>query len=490
MQLIQALLAETVPLSLAGGIAGVLMANWGLATLRSLIPASVPRVDQIALDSSALLFALLLSLIAGALFGLIPAATVSRVHVGTALKESSGRGHSGSRGGERIRGRFVVAQLALTLVLLNCGALLLRSYVGLRSEDQGFDHENTLTMAVSLSGPRYERVPERYAFLERAARELAALPGVHHAGAASKLPLLGGTNGRVRAEHQPPRAGPADGIMTEFTVVVSDYIDAIGVPLLRGRTPTVEDTVGAHYGAVVNRTLAEKLWPDEDPIGKRFTFFENPPRWLTVIGVVSDVRQWGPEAQPLPEAYVPYPFFPMQRMYLTIGADADAAGLIGLAKARLFELDREQPVSRFRTMAEVLRSSLERREFYTLMTGLFAVVALLLAAVGLYGVLSQHVARRTQEIGLRMALGAKRGDVMRLVLRRGLRLAAAGLAIGGLGLIVSVSLLASLLYGVTPWDPLALAATGGSLTGIALLGCLMPALRATRVQPIVALRGE
>jgi predicted permease len=384
----------------------------------------------------------------------------------------------------------VVAQLALGLVLLNCGALLVRSYGNLRGTDQGFDQDHVLTMAVSLTGPEYDDVAERFTYFEDAKQTLATLPGVHHAGVTNKLPLRGGSNARTRSEDQPPRSGPVDGVLTEITPVIPDYFKAMGIPLLAGRTPTLEDTVSAHYGAVINQSLADRLWPGQNPIGRRFTFDENPPAWLTVVGVVGDVRQWGAEREPIPEAFTPYTFFPLERMYLTLGVDGDPAAVAGAARQRLFEIDPDSPTFQVRTMGDVLHASFERRRFYTFMTGLFAVLAVVLAAVGVFGVLSQYVTQRTHEIGLRAALGAARTEVLRLVVGRTLRMFAVGLAVGLIGMVMSRRLLAGMLYEVGGWDLAAIAVTVGVLAVVALLGSMAPALRATRVSPVVALRAE
>jgi hypothetical protein len=281
-----------------------------------------------------------------------------------------------------------------------------------------------------------------------------------------------------------------DGVLTEITAVLPGYLEAMSIPLISGRTPTFDDTVSARYGAVINQSLADDLWPGRNPIGMRFTFDENPPAWLTVVGVVGDVRQWGAEREPIPEAFTPYSFFPPARMYLTLRAAGDPAALAGAARQRLFEIDPDVPTFQIRTMADVLQRSFERRRFYTFMTGLFAVLAVVLATVGLFGVLSQFVSQHTREIGLRSALGAARSEVLRLVLGRTLRMFAVGFFAGMLGIFLSGRLIAGMLYEVGGWDVSTIAVTISMLAAAALFGSLAPALRATRVSPVVALRAE
>ena len=487
---VRALLVETLVLSLVGGVAGVILAYWGIAGLRLVMPSTMPSASDVALDIPALGFGLAISVLAGLAFGLIPCLTASRADIRSMLGEGGWRSSGEGRKQGRFRSRFVVAQLALGLVLLNCGALLVRSYGNLRGTDQGFDQDHVLTMAVSLTGPEYDDVAERFTYFEDAKQTLATLPAVHHVGVTNKLPLRGGSNARTRSEDQPPRSGPVDGVLTEITPVIPDYFEAIGIPFLAGRTPTLEDTVSAHYGAVINQSLAGRLWPGQNPIGRRFTFDEDPPAWLTVVGVVGDVRQWGAEREPIPEAFTPYTFFPLERMYLTLGVDGDPAAVAGAARQRLFEIDPDSPTFQVRTMADVLHASFERRRFYTFMTGLFAMLAVVLAAVGVFGVLSQYVAQRTHEIGLRAALGAARTEVLRLVVGRTLRMFAVGLAVGLIGMVMSRRLLARMLYEVGGWDLAAIAVTVGVLAIVALMGSVAPALRATRVSPVVALRAE
>jgi putative ABC transport system permease protein len=489
-RVVRQLLTESTLLALAGGGAGGLLALGCLRVFRSLIPPTIPHAAEIAVDGPVLLFALMLSLLTGVFFGLAPALAASSTDIAGSLKQGGSHRGSGVPGRDRLRTAFVTVQFALCLMLLNGGFLLLRSYVMLRGSELGFESENVLTMALSLGGDRFDTEIEQAAFVDDVLASLRSLPDVVAVGASTKLPLLGGTNSFGRAEHEEPRARPNDGHLVEISAVLGDYHQAMGIPLLAGRRLTPADTLPAEPHVLINRAMAQRLWPDEDPLGKRFTFAEDPPEWITVVGVVGDVRQWGLEYRPRPEIYMPYSQRARGRIYVTLRADTDPQTLLAAVRARILAVDPEQPVSEIRTTEQILQGSLERREFFTLMTGIFAVIALVLASVGIYGVVSYQMQQRTREIGVRVAIGAAGGAVLRLVLMRGVKLVAYGLVLGVAGALASGAVLASLLWGVGPRDPMTLTFTGVVLAGLALLGSLVPAVRATHVSPVRALRAE
>jgi predicted permease len=483
------LLTESTLLALAGGVAGVALAVGGLSVLRSLIPPTIPRVEDIAVDGPVLFFALGLSLFTGVFFGLAPALTASRTNLADSLKDGSVRGVLGGRR-DKLRTAFVTVQFALCLMLLNGGFLLVRSYMLLRGSELGFDSERVLTMAVSLGQDRFETATEQAGFIDDVLASLRSLPGVEAVGASSKLPLLGGTNSTGRAEHQEPAVRPNDGTLIEVSSVLGDYHEAMGIPLLAGRRLTPADTLAAEANILINRAMAERLWPDEDPLGKRMTFTENPPRWRTVVGLVGDTRQWGLEYGARPEMYYHYTHRATQRVYLTLRTETDPATLAAGARARILTVDPDQPVSEVRTMAQIVGGALEAREFFTLMTGLFALVALMLASAGIYGVVSYQFQQRSHEMGVRIAMGATRNSVLGMVLGRGLKLAGYGLMLGVAGALASGRVVTSFLWGVGAFDLPTLTSTGLVLVGVALLGSIVPAVRATRVSPVEALRTD
>ena len=483
------LLTESTLLALAGGVAAVLLAYWSLGVLKALIPPSIPRTGDIRLDAGVLIFAASISLGTGVLFGLVPALAASRTQLTEVLKE----GHQTVKTGWgrlRTRNVFVIAQFALGLVLANAGLLLIQSYATLNDVDQGFDQERTLTMALSLDGERYDEPQERQAFYDELVPRLEAIPGVDGGAAVSKLPLRGGTNGPSITEERYAQDPNQDGMLTERTAIVGDYFRAMGIPLLAGRTLLPEDADTVHTGVVINEAAAQRFWPDDDPLGKRFGFGGDPPHWLTVVGVVGDVRQWGAERAARPEVYFDYRLASRTRMLLVLSADGDPAALVGPAREAVLSVDPLQPVSEIQTMGQILAAQLSGREFYTLLISLFSALALVLAAAGIYGVMSYFVVLSTRELGIRLALGAGHSGVIGIVVRRAIGIVGFGLLFGLGGIFVSTRVIGSLLYHIRPLDIPTILYGVGFLLVMGVVASLIPAFRTTRISPVEALRME
>jgi putative ABC transport system permease protein len=487
-RVIQQLLTESVLLSAAGGVAALILAYWSLGAIKALVPPTIPRTDSIGLSSEVFAFAVVISIATGVLFGFAPALRASRAHLTDALKETE---PVGRKGRSRFGGRnaFVIAQFALSLILANAGLLLIRSYATLCDVDQGFDREHTLTMALSLGGERYDEADEWRAFHNELIPRLEAIPGVRHAAAVSKLPLRGGTNGPVITEDQLTSAPDQDGTLMEITTIVGDYFESLAIPLLAGRTLRPDDADSVNPGVVINEAAARRLWPDQDPLGKRYAFGGNPP-WLTVVGVVGNVRQAGPERGVRAETYGDFSLRARARMYLTVMAEGDPATLIRPIRDAVLAVDPQQPVSEIRTMGEILAVDMSGREFFTFLIALFSALALVLAAAGIYGVISYFVVRRTRELGIRLALGAGQRGLLILVIRRALWIVGIGLVFGVAGIFGSTRIIANLLYGVEPLDLTSIFGGIGFLLLVGLVAALIPAFRTTRISPLTALRAE
>jgi predicted permease len=492
-RIVRQLLTESLLLSLLGGAAGVALAIWAMTFLRAVIPADIPRVTNIGIDATVLGYALVISVLTGIVFGLAPALSASRTNLTESLKEGRGSQQGGSRH-SLLRGALVAGQFALALVLANGAALMVQSYLQFRGQEQGFDAENVLTVNVSLQGERYEDSWARDAFLRQAIDHIGAIPGVIHAGATSKLPLNGGTNGSVWTEDNPERPlSGSFGPLIEFSRVSGDFFEAMGIGLLAGRFPIADDSVSASPGTIINQEMASGLWPDQNAIGKRYSFRTEPPNWMTVVGVVADVRQWGPYRRARAEHYLPYAapgWAAGYRMYLTVKTELDPLSIVDPVRQAVLAVDGDLPISQIRTMEGVLSEQFAGQRFNTLLVGLFAGIALLLVAAGVYGVVSFFVAQTSHEIGIRMALGAGRGRVLGLTVLRGLRLALIGAVIGTGGVFASTQVIRSLLYGASPVDIPTIIAGVLALVGVGALASLIPAQRAARVNPVTALRSE
>ena len=499
-RLVRQTLTESLVLSLAGAAAGVALAAYGLRILVWLAPASIPRVDGIVLDGRVLLATLAVSLLTAIGFGLAPALHASAVRVQDALQEG-GRGAAESRRRSRLRRLFVASEVALALVLLVGAGLMMRSFAALQRIDPGWDPRNVLTMVVSVGGTKQAEPDRRAVFYGELLARVRAVPGVRAAGLINHLPIAGDIWGLPYAVGGRPRPLRGESPVAAYRVVFPGYFRAMRIPLLRGRDVAESDGPSAAEVVVVNEYLANRQWPGEDPIGRRISLEDKDgqPVWATVVGVARNSVREDWSAEPDDEVYMPWlqnTFYRTspgpQVAYMTLVArtDGDAAAMAASLRAAVWSVDPGLPISEVQTMERVVMEATAGPRFQMLLLGLFAAVAVILAAVGIYGVMSYAVSRRTREIGVRMALGANAPDVLRLVIGEAMAVALGGAAAGLAGALLLTQLMRGLLYGVGPSDPVTYAAVAALLLGIALLASYLPARRAARIDPIEALRQE
>jgi putative ABC transport system permease protein len=467
---------------------------WGVEALSKLLPESLSKLQAISVDSRVFLFTLGVTVLTAIAFGAVPAYHAARANPGDTLGET-GRDLSGGVSGRYLRRVLVVSEVALAVVLLVGAGLLIRSFQRLRQVDVGFKPDKLMTMRMVLPMPKYAKPENRRAFYDELLRRVHELPGVEAAGMITFLPLS--TSGMKFSFSVEGRNQPSDMQLpfALYRVVSPDYFSALGIPLQRGRLFDSRDSATATPAIIINRHLAEQFWPGEDPTGKRLKIgaadSQNP--WATVVGVVGNVRQAGLYGEMLPELYVPYtqerrPWVAPRD--LVVRVNGDSAALVGAVREAVWAVDKDQPVSNVRTMDQVFALAVSRERFQMLLLALFAALALVLACVGLYGVISYAVAQRTHEIGVRMALGAQPRDVLRLVIRQGMVLTIAGLVVGvGVGL-AATRVMTDMLFGVTATDAVTFVSVGVLLVIVAFLACYVPARRATKVDPLVALRYE
>jgi putative ABC transport system permease protein len=491
VRLIRQLLTESSLMALAGGTAGLLIAKWGLSVLIALSPEDIPRLDQIGIDGRVLGFTLLVSLVTGLLFGLVPALQASKPDLNESLKES---GRSATAGVERrrVRSALVVLEVALSLVLLIGAGLMIKSFSRLQKVDLGFNPDRLVSMNIQLSRTKYEG-PKAAAFFRQLIDRVGAMPGVESAGAISAIfidALPNSTNFTV--EGKPPFP-TAEQIETPVDLVTPTYFRTMGIALLKGREFTEQDGLETQPVAMINDTFARRFWPGEDPIGRRFKFGDSgsDTPWMTIVGVVGDMRRTGLDVDVRCETFLPY----TQRRFvgflsLVVRAKSDPGTIATAVRDLVWSLDPNQPVSHIRTMDQLLEGMMAQRRLNMVLFALFGGVALVLAAVGVYGVISYSVTQRTHEIGIRMALGADRADVLRLIVLNGMMLVIVGVAIGLLAAAALTRLMTALLFGVSATDPITFVAVSGILLGVALAACFVPALKAIRVDPMIALRYE
>ncbi len=493
-RLIRQNLTESILLAVLAAAAGLSLAEWSLRTLRILIPPNMLLAGQIQLDGRVLAFTLGISLASGILFGLFPAFHSFRLDLNQSLKEA-GTGLSADRGLlGRARSVLAISEVALALTLLIGAGLVLKSFSRLSAVNPGFHVERVLTSRISLGEGLYRQPERRAQFYAEALRHTAALPGVRDASFASDLPLSGAVSAAFQfdvKEKNPARA-TGDAQLALYNAVSSDYFRAMGIPMLAGRAFTDADRSGAPKVVVVSESLAKAYWPGENPLGKHVNVSSSlpNPEWSEVVGVAGDTRHFSPAAEPSEELYAPLQQEPPLGAYLIVRSVGDPVTIAGALRGAIAGVDSNEPVSELLTMEQRLSTSISPQRFRTILLSIFAGLALLLSAAGIFGVISYWATQRTREIGIRMALGAKRSDVLRLVLGQGMRLTAIGVGLGLAAAFAFSRFIASLLFGVGPDDPLTFAGVTLVLTGVSALACWIPARRAARVDPIVALRHD
>ena len=492
-RIIRQLLTESVLLATIGGAAGLLVAVWGVDSLISLNPGTIPRIREIGIDARVMSFTLFISIFTGVASGIAPALQVSKRDSVDPLKEG-GRTTAGV-GRNRFRSLLVVSEIAMSLVLLIGAGLMIKDFATLTRVDPGFNPSNVVTMGVTLLRSKYPNDEQVAALYPQMIERLAAVPGVASAGAIAELPLSGSsTSDYFTIEGRPPIARVAQPL-TECRTITPHYFESMGIPLLRGRDFAEIDTKQTPNVAVINESFARKYFSREDPLGHRIRLQGQARDPLLIVGVVGNVRDLGLEQEPSPEVYFPYLQNPLGESYnrsmiLVVRTKSDRTDMIETLRRNLLLLDRTLPVYALRPMSDYLRDALSRRRFNMALLGVFSTVALLLAAVGIYGVISYSVAQRTHEIGIRVAIGAQTRDVMKLVMGQAARLTMLGIFIGLTAALALTRLLKSLLFEVSATDPLTFAALAVLLTGVALAACLVPARRAVNLDPMVALRNE
>jgi putative ABC transport system permease protein len=483
------LLTESILLAAIGGALGVVIASYGLRLLVQLSPGDIPRLQDAAVDWRVVAFTLGVTGLTGVVFGLAPAFQAFRVDLQTALRETR-RSCSGAAS-SRLRSSLVVAEIALAMVLLAGAGLLTNSFVRLLSVPLGFNPSNVLSMELFLPEATESSWDQRTTeTLAAILKRVSEVPGVQSAGLVNSLPISGGASTDFEIVGRPAvRSG--DEPEADIRVIDPGYLRTMQIRLLKGREFTARDSADAPKVMLINQTMANAFWPGEDPLGKRVTMKDwGPPLTGEIVGVVADVKPNGPEASVGSMIYWAYPQFPSLFNYLVVRTIGEPTSVLAGIKSQVRAVNADQPVSQVRTMEQVLGESLAQRRFSLVLIAVFAAVSLLLAAVGVAGLMAFMVAQRTQEMGIRMALGAQSGDVFGLVLGQGLRLTALGLAIGLAGAFGLTRLLSSMLFGVGPGDPITFGAATVVLIGVAFLACYLPARAATRVDPMVALRYE
>lgn len=502
-RILRQLLTESVLLSLIGGAFGILVAFVMLRILHAGLPPAglsgeIPHSEKIGIDGAVLAFTIVVSLVTGIIFGLAPAIQVSRSSLSESLKEG-GRGSTGGRRSHRARSGLVISEIALSVMLLIGAGLLLRSFIVLLSQNLGFNPSRVLTMQVALPPPNYSSDSKIVNFFQQVTDQVAALPGVRAASAVNFLPLSGWTadcNFDIAGRAAPP---PGDEFTSQYRVVDSRYLHTLGIPVKEGRDFTVSDSPNAPGVALINEALAHRYWPNEDPLGKQFRIHPGPRApweadlrdgWLTIAGIVGDTREGGWAAKQVGLIYLPFTQDPSRTMRIVLRSDGDFAALTAQVRHIVEGIDPEQPVTEVHTMDVFLDSLLALRRLSMFLVLIFAGVATVLAAVGIYGVMAYSVTQRLHEIGIRMALGANPRDVLRMIVGDGMRLASAGLAIGLMTSLVVMRYLQSQLYGVQSADPITFCCVAAGLALVTLAACYFPARRATKVDPLIALRHE
>ena len=498
-RLIRQLLIESLLLALLGGAAGLLLAYWGINVLNAILPDRVPHLEKFSLDLRVLGFTLVVSLLVGVIVGLIPGLRASRLNLSETLKEG-GRASSEAPSRRRLRNLFVILEVTLTVPLLISAGLMLRSSLLLQNIDRGINLKNVLTMQISLPKAKYSTAQQTATFYRQVLQRIQTEPGVQSASAVNFLPLTNledTTSLSIEGGKPPP---PGQNITVSYRVIDQNYFRTMGIPLLRGRYFTEQDNDESHGVVMINQTMARRYWPDEDPVGRRlqpqFPAAKVPWRpessnnWLTIVGVVGDVKEDGLNDQTSAEIYLPYLQNPSSLMNLLVRSTSDPLRLVPSVRSQVLAVDGDQPVYNIKTMENVFSQSVAEPQVITSLLATFAAVALILAAIGVYSVMSYSVAQRTHEIGVRMALGAQQRHVLRMIVGQGLKLVLVGVAIGVTTAFAVTRVISNLLFGVTATDPAIFVVVPLLLVVIAMLASYFPARRALKVDPMIALRNE
>jgi putative ABC transport system permease protein len=483
------LLTESFLLGAIGGAFGLALASWGIDLVLAAIPFELPFWMKFNLDNRVLGFTIGISLLTALVCGTAPALQASRVDLNETIKEG-GRGAAGANH-HRLRRLLVIAEVALSLILLIGAGLLMREFLRLQGINPGFKPENVLTMRIGLPGSKYDTPEKRRTFFQELIERIEALPGVQEAGATSHLPLRGARWLNLWVEGIPVlSAGQAPTI--NLNVITPSYFKAMGIPILTGRDFTDADTRDGLKVTIIDERLAREYWPNQSPLGKRIRLSppENNEPWSTIVGVVGNVKNESLSLTQNKSVYLPHAQISLGGMGLAVRAAASPESVVVAIREQVKGMDPNLPVTQVLTMTEVVSRSIYRPRLFAILFGVFAGMALLLASVGIYGVMSYSVAQRTHEIGIRLALGARRGDVLRLIVVQGMKLTAVGTVIGLAGALALTRLIRSLLFEASTTDPLTFGLVAALLGIVALLACYIPAWRATKVDPLVALRHE
>jgi putative ABC transport system permease protein len=497
MRVVRQLLTESVLLAMLGGVCGLALAYFGIRLIVTGVPQNISNSivgwKQIGLNPEVLGFTFIVSVLTGVVFGLVPAFQASKTDLHDSLKEG---GRTGSEGGRRnlMRSVLVVFEVAITLVVLIVAGLLIRSFGRLQEVNPGFNPQNVLTMQLSLPRSKYAENNQMSAFYDQVLEQIKALPGAQSAAFGTNLPMSGNNSSasfsveglQVAQGESSPHGDPH--------MVSADYFKTMEIPMLSGRYFDDRDSKDSLPVTIVDETLANRYWPDQDPIGKRIAAFfdsrNNQLNWRTVVGVVKNVKRYGLDGKIKEQYYFPQSQSPQRSMYLLVRSTADPTGLAASIRDTIHNVDKDQPIFRVMTMEQVVSNSVAQKRFSMMLLVIFAAVALLLAAVGIYGVMSYSVTQRSHEIGIRMALGAQQSDVMKMVVRQGMTITLIGVTIGIVGASIVTRFMSSLLFGVGARDLLTFVAIPVILAGVALGACFIPARRATKVDPMIALRYE
>jgi putative ABC transport system permease protein len=482
-RLIRQLLTESVVLSLIGGVLGLLLGIGGISLLKSMMPPTrIPRLNEVGLDGSVVLFTVGISLLTGIIFGLSPAFRALRPDFNETLKEG-GRSNTGGTS-NRLRSLLVVSEIALALMLTVFAGLVIQTFKNLVNIDPGFKTENVVTMQMSLTPSKYQGPPQIKEFYQRVLENIKAQPGVVAAGATNNLPLTGGGGyTKIYVEGQ-ENAKPKE-MMTGVQIATPEYFKAMGVPFLAGRDFTPQEDLVL----IVNDSTAKKLWPGENPLGKRVKFQPNGD-WIPVVGVVADMKALGLTAEPRIEMFLTLGQDTFRSGFLIVRSNVGTETMVPSLRAAVLAIDPNMAIYNIKTMEKVVSDSIAQPRFNMVLLAIFAGLALILASVGIYGVMSYSVTQRTQELGVRMALGAQRRDIFSLVLKQGIILALIGVAIGLAGAIGLSKALASVLYGISATDPVTFISVAVIMLAVALVACFFPARKATKVDPLTAMRYE